>query len=138
EKSAVYDFRSSCSPDSPRDSSQAGTPGFASIAVASGKDSAMQASTSAAARTFLSGFRRWFRCCCFARLPLSWRFFTPAKPQPAPKPGRKSQSLDVEVLGSKWLPNDTYGVVQTALLGEVVHYLATTFRSPAQVLFHGW
>ncbi|MBI1918883.1 MAG: SBBP repeat-containing protein [Planctomycetes bacterium] len=86
-----------------------------------------------------SGLRRWLRCIGLSRIPLLGRFFfRPRKPQPAPKPVRKSTALGGEALESRNVPDYIYALAQTALLGDAALYIAASLRTPEQVFLHGW
>src|SRR6266542_7093345 len=94
--------------------------------------------TSEADRPFFSGLRRWLRGSCLSRIPLLRGFFRPCKPQPAPKPLRRSTALGGDFLEDRNVPDYIYALAQTALLGESALYVAASLRTPEQVLLHGW
>jgi hypothetical protein len=83
--------------------------------------------------------RRWLRCLGLERIPLLRRLLRPPKPQPAPKPVRRSSSLERELLEERNVPDYVFALPQSALVGgAALAYVAATLRTPEQVVAHGW
>src|SRR5258707_14492039 len=97
----------------------------------------MKPRTSSRVSRALSVLRRWLRHAWISRLPLGqWRQALGAPRPSAPSSGRLKPANfhpEMEFFEPRFMPNDPFGLMQTALIGP-----AFSLLTPSAVLFRGW